>query len=590
MRHALLPLLLAAGCPAITLAPIPPPDEGRADNKLAVEGEFCTTDPDDLSFPVKILFLLDTSTSMEATDPGGTRAAAMVEVVQAQRAIEGVEVGLITFGQGAVIQTEACDDYATREGCRQGFRPADTFDDLALAQLGEAALQAAGTTDFVVALDSAISMLATDMSNGDPEELQNARYVVIFLSDGIPDADSRTGPERACDDAAEWATTGDAPDVDRVVPSIEDLLRQMGQLADRYEVRELVLHGVFAAAPETATEVKACGSTLMRAMSQERGGTFRDFSSGEPINFLFVDFTSYKRVFSLKSFTATNANSRPFSAALELDPFVAADDPTLDGAIVDSDADGLQDELEDRVGTSAASADTDDDGFSDKLEYDLRSSGFDPLDGTDADCLAELDKIDRDGDGLRDCEERFFGTNPLVYDSDNDGFGDGLEFLHGTNPSLDDLVMDVDFDGAQNAGEVRFHSRPDRADVAALSEHAYRYQVKEQGFDGSRLCYSFRVENVALTSTRGADAREGEAGDGLAGAGLAVGENRVLLEVTESPFDAPGERGVARLACARARFSAAERLKDPANGIVTLPRDAFVDAREFDPSVHCVDP
>ena len=68
------------------------------------------------------------------------------------------------------------------------------------------------------------------------------------------------------------------------------------------------------------------------------------------------------------------------------------------------------------------------------------------------------------------------------------------------------------------------------------------------------------------------------------------GENRILFEVTEEPFDAPGERGVARLACARARFNAAKQLKEPANGIISLPADAFVPADEFDPAVHCVDP
>jgi hypothetical protein len=60
--------------------------------------------------------------------------------------------------------------------------------------------------------------------------------------------------------------------------------------------------------------------------------------------------------------------------------------------------------------------------------------------------------------------------------------------------------------------------------------------------------------------------------------------------VTESPFDAPNEPGIARLACARARFDAQESLKDPANGEITLPRTAFKPATEFDPDLDCVDP
>jgi hypothetical protein len=67
-------------------------------------------------------------------------------------------------------------------------------------------------------------------------------------------------------------------------------------------------------------------------------------------------------------------------------------------------------------------------------------------------------------------------------------------------------------------------------------------------------------------------------------------ENRILFEVTEEPFDAPGEPGVARIACARARFNAGEQLRDPANGTMTLPPEAFVPANEFNPETDCIDP
>ena len=67
-------------------------------------------------------------------------------------------------------------------------------------------------------------------------------------------------------------------------------------------------------------------------------------------------------------------------------------------------------------------------------------------------------------------------------------------------------------------------------------------------------------------------------------------ETASILEATEAPFDAPSEPGVPRLACVRARFNAAERLKDPANGKITLDRSAFKPANEFDPALDCVDP
>jgi hypothetical protein len=331
-----------------------------------------------------------------------------------------------------------------------------------------------------------------------------------------------------------------------------------------------------------------------------------------------VDFTSFKRVFSLKNFVVTNLNARPFSEAIYVNGRVDSNDPTLAAGIIDSDGDGLTDELEDLVGSDPHRQDTDVDGFSDLVEYDLRTSGFDTLDPTDADCKADIDKYDTDGDGLRDCEERFAGTNPKKFDSDLDGFGDGMELLYGSNPAIHDGLLDVDFDGADNSREIRWHSKPTTDDVRFLSDHAYRYDVRESGLEGSQLCYSFEVTNISLASTLGATetpyrildagpaapppvddagvpldagvARPSTPGYGLGGGNMLPSENRILIEVAESPFDAPSEPGIARLACVSARFDADQRLKSPANGIVTVPRLAFRDARLFSPESDCVVP
>lgn len=592
----LLPALLA--CTDAALEPVPEPASARADNKLRVRGEVCTTDPDDLRFPVKVLFILDASSSMVATDPLGRRVDAMIEVIDAMREvdpddptqqgalIDGVEFGVIAFGLGANIFTERCDNYDTREGCAAGFT--NDVDD-ALAAAAAAGL-AAGTTDYLIALDTAISMLAADMSQSDEEDLQNSRYVLLFLSDGIPDADSRFNPGAVCIDGREWLNTGEPPDGD-LVEELADRLDQMQELGRRYDVRQLTFNGGYVAAPDTSPPVKACGSTLINAMSEHGDGAFRDFSSGEAINFLFVDYTSYKRVFSLKNLAVTNLNARPFSEALYARDLRDSLDPTLAAGIIDSDGDGLTDELEALVGSDPGLADTDGDGFSDLLEYRLRTSGLDPLDPTDADCLADIDQLDTDGDGLRDCEERFVGTNPKRFDTDNDGFGDGLEHLYGTNPGIVDGMLDVDFDGAGNAQEIRWHSSPTTDDVRYLSDHAYRYEVHELGIEAARTCYSFDVSNISLASTAGSsDVSDELTAPGLGGGGMARSENRVFIEVSEAPFDAPSEPGQPRVACVSARFDAKQRLKRPANGIIEVPRDAFVHAEDFAPDLHCVQP
>src|SRR5688572_15714837 len=116
MKRLVASLLLVStvGCYEGELEPIPPPDAERADNKLSVSGSFCTTDPDDLDFPVKILFMIDTSQSMGVTDPELTRLDAVLDVIDATLGVPGVEIGILIFGASSVVLTEHCDDYVTR--------------------------------------------------------------------------------------------------------------------------------------------------------------------------------------------------------------------------------------------------------------------------------------------------------------------------------------------------------------------------------------------------------------------------------------------------------------------------------------------
>jgi hypothetical protein len=90
-------------------------------------------------------------------------------------------------------------------------------------------------------------------------------------------------------------------------------------------------------------------------------------------------------------------------------------------AEVDSDGDGLTDELEMGLGTDPLLIDSDADGVSDSDEIDFY--------GTDA-----LDP-DTDGDGLDDAEELLtYGTNPLLDDTDSDAVSDGDEVVAGSDP------------------------------------------------------------------------------------------------------------------------------------------------------------
>ena len=116
----------------------------------------------------------------------------------------------------------------------------------------------------------------------------------------------------------------------------------------------------------------------------------------------------------------------------------------------DSDADGLNDELEDILGTDSNAADTDGDGISDGVEHQY---GLDPLNSADG------VTADFDNDGISNGDELKFGLNPTdatdaALDSDNDGVSNYEEIRHGYSPiNASERPADSDDDGVVDLTE-----------------------------------------------------------------------------------------------------------------------------------------
>lgn len=160
--------------------------------------------------------------------------------------------------------------------------------------------------------------------------------------------------------------------------------------------------------------------------------------------------------YQVAAFNAVDAGGTPIAAPERgVDPRVAqfAGIPPIGGG-VDSDGDGLTDDLEQRgwlvqiirqdgqveqieVTSDPFIRDTDNDGLTDAEEFALRSN---PRSG------------DTDGDGVSDGEERDrWRSNVNAADSDNDGLADGVEIsLHATSPTL----ADSDGDGVPDREEI----------------------------------------------------------------------------------------------------------------------------------------
>jgi clumping factor A len=158
----------------------------------------------------------------------------------------------------------------------------------------------------------------------------------------------------------------------------------------------------------------------------------------------------------------------------------------------DSDADGISDVAERRIGSDPRDADTDDDGTLDGAELS-------PEVDSDGDGLINMLDADSDNDGLFDGTEQGYGcdhrdtdlsrvrcradadggestTHPLRRDSDRGGVTDGSEDfdLNGARDAdesdpasghpLDDRARDADGDGLSDELEATLHSDPRDAD------------------------------------------------------------------------------------------------------------------------------
>lgn len=517
------------------------------DRSVQVNGNFCTDGSNDVVRPVKILIAMDTSLSMQVTDPDGTRAKALTKLLDSfPQDDPEVYVGVLLFAGFTPV-------YLTNNG-QSGFQQLMQIDAAARANLADTLLQYAypngipnrGATDFVKPLDEVYAAISRDISETNLVQLQNAtpiraQYSVIFLTDGAPSFDQ------------------DAEIYSRVT-AIRSLNDQAGS------VRFNTVHVFDPASPPspicTPSADAGCPAQLiaqdidrLQAMSDLGGGEFRDFENHEPINFLSFRLGATKRRYVIGRLTLFNVNAKPGSPV---------DEP-------DSDSDGLTDNEELKLGTDPTLVDTDGDGFSDGVEVYFKRLGaklnpngpaFADGGGQDPGCPPELRGVDTDGDGLLDCDEQFLGSNASAVDSDNDGLPDQLEWLGGTQVASNDALSDPDGDGLLNEAELRMHTNPIVADSTDLGAVAYRYTIVRQPTtetDGS-TCYTFHVDNVLLVPTL-------DLGGG-------PGRNSLLLSISVVPEDDPLSPPIMHLAHLSAGYPT-NGIKDPPDGVIPVKQADF---------------
>jgi thrombospondin type 3 repeat protein len=553
-------------------------DQLPTDRTVTLEGRFCTLGTNDVVRPIKILFAFDASQSMRVSDPNGTRAFAVVDLLNSLPRDPNISFSVMLFAGSTTANL-------TKSGLAE-FEPLLSYTPADFTLLEDKILNFTNpnanrdSTDFIKALSDIYALLSTDITqvrnNATAAQAEALpRYIVIFLSDGHPTFNQ--------DDEL---FQGDA--VKRI--------RQLRILVD--DVIFNTVHVFVPVQPVSSicdvTGDAGCPLLIinqdaerLEKMATIGGGNFRDFRNNESVNFLNFNIGQTRRAYVLKELVASNMSAR-------------ADSPN-DAGTGDSDMDGLTDAEEIALGTDPNNPDTDGDGFSDGVEVHFAKLGasFNPLGfmlpdggGLDPGCPPALRGVDSDCDGITDCDEQIIGTNSTLIDSDNDGIPDSIEWQLGTQPSAQDMDEDPDSDGLSNRNEVRLHTDPLLADTATLGVNGYRYVLEEDGpvDDQGRQCYRFRVENVSLVPTLdyrpdggvwlpdGGQLFRADGGylfaDG--GIGYGAGINEIQIAIAMLPADDPTGRTILRTFHTRAARYPVAGIKETVDGVIRVEPSDFI--------------
>ncbi|MCP3686849.1 MAG: hypothetical protein GY784_00410 [Gammaproteobacteria bacterium] len=508
----------------------------QARSKASLNGTFLTESPDEIKFPIKILFAIDASLSMGFTnatgatigaDPNDLRIEAVRNFITEYNDNESVSFEIMLWSKNIVDVTENADG-----------NPGFTKD---LSELNGVLDSARNdtTTDYLGTLDSIKGDLSRDIDlSKDEKELSRTKYIVVFLSDGMANVG---GANPSQDDADIW----------NIVADTTKLMEDSG--VGSFNFHTFLLLGGFAPT-DSGKVARDMAEITLQGMSDIGNGRFELFESAEAINFIDVIDLRLAIEYSVKFVVAYNYNVSP---GLEL-------------VFTDSDGDGLIDADEAVLGTNPVSRDTDGDGLSDYFELQVSSPGnsLDPL-IFDTPCTQNITNTwpDSDHDGLTDCEEFVKGTDRTNVDSDADGIPDGIEFLTGTNPFEDQETRDLDFDGISDWKEVQQHTNVRSSDPKLNERYSYQYSIQDaglitiyQGLDDQSLVrqFAFDISNIDIRDTNIQDQVTAEQWANR-DPGFVPGENLIRVYIAQVPQDAPDDDPIFRMAEIRLNFNDKER-------------------------------
>ena len=129
MTRLILVALCMIACTDSGLEPIPPAPPPVSDNLVRVAGTVCTEPADISPFPVKLLFALDQSSSLQCTDSNQNRFSAVNQLIDDLYPLPNAFFGFVGFSSWSKKQqfTRNPDEIRPFTDPGQGLGPATDY-------------------------------------------------------------------------------------------------------------------------------------------------------------------------------------------------------------------------------------------------------------------------------------------------------------------------------------------------------------------------------------------------------------------------------------------------------------------------------
>jgi hypothetical protein len=416
-------------------------------NSFALSGTPCAVEADAAHFPVKALYIVDTSSDVRTRSMAALQqVATSAEAVFQTAAVKDAAFSFVSMGP--TVRSLTMGAFATGAGLTP-----------VAAQLQGDLTMNAANVDYVDAYALAESVIETDLATTSKGQLLRTRYVIALFTG--------SGPVPAL-------TAAGTQTLIQSLQSIASLVLAQGGGEVSFQ---------FYYWPPMGGGITDPTGTLLTNMAAAVGGTVA-LLPPSGYNFALADLRPFTTPFVHKQLLVWNRNVRATGSGLE----------------PDSDGDGLTDAEEMMLGSDPTNPDTDGDGISDGVEARLTASGRHLLVADTTTNCPDF-TTDSDGDGLTDCEEALLGTDPSLVDTDGDGLPDIVELYGGTNYLVRDDGLDDDGDGTTNGNEILINSDAWTSDLLLQTQHGYRYHEVTTPDSAGLDCVSADISNIGLLPT-----------------------------------------------------------------------------------------